>query len=86
MLTNNQMALRVSELADAVDVITAEAARLRQSNRILRVVNRSLRDQLHIAHLSDELMRELCSPLPEDEEPEGGLPEDAPSTTTSREP
>lgn len=85
-MNSEQTILKIGELVDTVDVLTAETTRLRQSNKLLRTVNRSLRVQLHIAHLNDELMRELCFPLPEDEEPEGGLPEDAPSTTTGREP
>lgn len=68
------------QLLEAVAILTEQLARTRHSNKICRVVIRSLREQLNIAHMNDELMKELCAPDVNIEtdvwESEGGLPKD----------
>lgn len=52
--------LAVQALEEAVDLLQQENARLRNNNRILRVVNSALRGQLEIAHRNDEEFKAAC--------------------------
>jgi hypothetical protein len=81
----------LAETAQALESFQEEAARLRTSNKICRAVIRSLRRQLNIAHLNDELMRALCAPdlvieIEDDVEAQGGLPDANPSQTAGVQP
>lgn len=74
----------LADAAQALEVFQEETARLRTSNKICRAVIRSLRRQLNIAHLNDELMKALCAPdlvieIEDDTEAQGGLPDANPS-------
>lgn len=81
----------LAEAVQGVEVFQEEAARLRTSNKICRAVIRSLRRQLNIAHLNDELMKALCAPdlvieIEDDAAAQGGLPEGQPSQTAGVQP
>lgn len=96
--TVESLKLALAEMGQAIEIYEEEAARLRNSNRICRAVIRSLRRQLNIAHLNDELMKALCSPdliiemegeviegevIERGVDAQGGLPCANPSQTTS---
>lgn len=63
--------LAVAALEEAVELLEQDNARLRQSNRILRIVNSGLRSKMEIAHRNDEEFKSACQEdiLPESPEP-----------------
>lgn len=67
----------IRDLEDTVEILNEEIARVRNSNRILRVANSSLRRQINIAHQNDEDFKSMCQgDIALDVlENEGGLPE-----------
>ena len=81
-----ELQAQLLELVDLIETLNEQIARTRRSNVICRTVIRSLRTQLNIAHMNDELMKELCAPdlrieLEEDVDSQDGLSETAPSQT-----
>ena len=56
----SEQILAVEALTEAVEFLQEENARLRNNNRILRVVNSALREKLAIANNNDEEFKSLC--------------------------
>ena len=56
----SEQILAVQALEEAVELLQEENNRLRNNNRILRIVNSGLRSKLEIAQKNDEEFQSLC--------------------------
>ena len=56
----SEQILAVQALEEAVELLQKENNRLRNNNRILRIVNSGLRSKLEIAQKNDEEFQSLC--------------------------
>jgi hypothetical protein len=63
----SEQILVVQALEEALELLQEENARLRNNNRILRIVNSGLRSKLETAQKNDEEFKSLCQLEPEPE-------------------
>jgi len=64
----------VASLVEAIEGLQDEVTRLRNLNRIQRVINSNLREQIKRANQNDENFKSFCTEDITDVDDEGGLP------------
>jgi hypothetical protein len=68
--------LLIASLEEAIDLLQEELTRHKNALRIQRIINKSLREKLNVAHSNDENFKNFCqSDIVDAEDSEGGLPE-----------
>ena len=51
----------VASLLEAIEYLQEDLSRHRRSNKLLRIINSSLRQRLDIAHQNDEEFKKFCN-------------------------